>query len=66
MSINTAANITNHDLFYDWLIQCHRDLSDAQSQALNARLILILANHIGDLATLLDAMSTAREAVRDR
>ena len=66
MSINTTANITNHDLFYDWLIQCHRDLNDAQSQALNARLILILANHIGDLATLLDAMSTAREAVRDR
>ena len=66
MSINTTSNITNHDLFYDWLIQCHHDLTSEQSQAMNAQLILILANHIGDLATLLDAMTMARDGVRQR
>jgi hypothetical protein len=41
----------------------HRDLSDAQSQSANAQLILLLANHIGDHATLLEAMRIAREGV---
>jgi hypothetical protein len=38
----------------------HRDLVDEQSQALNARLILLLANHIGDLDVLTEAMARAR------
>jgi hypothetical protein len=41
----------------------HRDLSDAQSQSANAQLILLLANHIGDHATLLEAMRIARAGV---
>ncbi len=51
------------DDFYEMLIGAHRDLSDEQSELLNARLILILANHIGDLATLRDALQVAREGV---
>ena len=49
------------DDFYQDLIDAHRDLSDAQSQKLNARLILLLANHIGDLAVLRDAIAAASE-----
>jgi hypothetical protein len=50
------------DDFYELLIEAHRDLSDEDSQALNARLILLLANHIGDLRILQEALNTAREA----
>ena len=42
------------------LIDAHRDLSDDESAALNARLILILSNHIGDLALLREALGLAR------
>jgi hypothetical protein len=45
------------------LIDAHRELSDAQSALLNARLILLLANHIGDLNVLREALSIAREDV---
>jgi len=49
------------DDFYQYLIDAHRDLSDAQSQKLNARLILLLANHIGDLEILREAIDAAAE-----
>jgi hypothetical protein len=45
------------------LIATHRDLSDEQSELLNARLILVLANHIGDLGVLREALAVAREGV---
>lgn len=48
------------DEFYEALIQAHEGLDDAQSQALNARLILLLANHIGDLRLLREALQLAR------
>ena len=44
------------------LIETHRDLSDEQSALVNARLILLLANHIGDIAVLREAMTIARES----
>lgn len=56
----TAPNMVSPDDFYEALIDMHRDLDDAQSQAVNARLILLLANHIGDLQVLRDAMAYAR------
>jgi hypothetical protein len=59
----TAPNLTSPDDFYEALIEMHRDLDDAQSQAVNARLILLLANHIGDLQVLRDAMAHARADV---
>lgn len=49
------------DDFYELLINTHRDLSDDQSEQLNARLILILANHVGDIGTLRTALDTARK-----
>lgn len=51
------------DDFYELLINTHRDLSDEQSELLNARLILILANHIGDIGVLREALTIAREGV---
>lgn len=51
------------DDFYEALIEMHRDLSDEQSAAVNARMILLLSNHIGDIAVLREAMQIARADV---
>ncbi len=50
------------DEFYQHLIDAHNGLSDEQSEALNARLILLMANHIGDLKVLREALAAARES----
>ncbi|QXT39018.1 DUF2783 domain-containing protein [Gymnodinialimonas ceratoperidinii] len=60
MTLNTDLNIPDPDGFYDELLRAHEGLDKAQSDALNARLILILANHIGDRETLRDALAAAR------
>ncbi len=59
MTLNTAANIPDPDGFYAELLAVHDGLSDDESAALNARLILTLANHIGDRAVLSDALAVA-------
>ncbi|NML17839.1 DUF2783 domain-containing protein [Azohydromonas caseinilytica] len=51
------------DDFYQLLIDMHRDLSDEQSALVNAKLVLLLSNHIGDIAVLREAMALAREGV---
>ena len=51
------------DAFYAALVGIHDGLDDADSQRLNARLILLLANHIGDTTVLRAAMAAAREDV---
>jgi hypothetical protein len=48
------------DDFYQLLIDTHRDLSESQSAMLNAKLILILSNHIGNISVLREAMQIAR------
>jgi hypothetical protein len=48
------------DVVYERLVAAHRDLSDADSGALNARLVLLLSNHIGDLAVVTEAIVAAR------
>ena len=65
MPLITDSNLARPDDFYEALIDMHRDLNDAQSQSANAQLILLLANHIGDYATLIEAMQYAREGVAD-
>ena len=60
-SLIRKANITDQDGFYASLLAAHKDLSEAESQALNARLVLILANHIGRAAVLDQALSLARQ-----
>ena len=61
--LNTEPNITAPDDFYQDLIDLHRGLSDEQSALVNAKLILLLANHIGDPEVLRAAMAAAREDV---
>ena len=51
------------DDFYELLIDTHRELSDKQSALLNAKLILLLSNHIGDTALLREALALAREGL---
>ncbi len=59
-SLNTKANIKAPDEFYAELLAVHEGLSKAESDALNARLILLLANHIGDRDVLRDGMKAAQ------
>jgi hypothetical protein len=58
-ALNTQANIKGPDEFYAELLSVHEGLSKAESDALNARLILLLANHIGDRAVLSEALKAA-------
>lgn len=51
---------TPGDDFYELLIEGHRGLSDEQSELMNARLVLLLANHVGDLRVLREAIAAAR------
>ncbi|MGR3435942.1 MAG: DUF2783 domain-containing protein [Shimia sp.] len=62
MALNTVPNILDPDGFYDALLAAHRGLDADQSAALNARLVLLLANHVGDRATLQAALDAARSA----
>lgn len=57
----TTPNLTRADESYARLIATHDGLTEAESNALNARLILILMNHIGDHAILAEAMRLARD-----
>lgn len=63
MPLNTRPNLPRPDDFYEALIETHRGLSDEQSAMLNAQLILLLANHIGDMAVLREALAAARIAL---
>ena len=62
-SLNTDPNIDRPDDFYQALIDAHVGLTEAQSAALNARLILLLANQVGDYETLRTAIAAARAAL---
>jgi hypothetical protein len=62
-ALNTEPNLPAPDDFYEQLIATHRGLSDAQSAMVNAKLVLLLANHIGDPDVLAQAMSAAREGI---
>jgi hypothetical protein len=52
------------DDFYEALIRAHEGLSAAQSRALNARLVLILANHIGDPSVVQEAIGLAGRTLK--
>lgn len=59
-------NIPDPDGFYADLLALHDGMDEATSHALNARLVLILANHIGDRAVLSAALALARDTAGDR
>ena len=59
--LNTQPNFEAPDDFYEALIETHQGLTNDESHALNARLVLLLANHIGDLRVLQEALMLARK-----
>ncbi len=63
MPLNTKPNLTNPDDFYQDLIDLHRDLNEEQTREVNAKLILLLCNHIGDLDVLREAMRAAGKGI---
>ncbi len=60
MTLTLSPNIPDPDGFYDELLAAHEGLTAEESAALNARLILLLANHIGDRDVLRAAFDAAR------
>ena len=60
--LDTRARLKAPDDFYEALIDAHRGLSTDESHALNARLVLLLANQIGVQAVLCEALAAARDA----
>ncbi len=60
MMLNLSPNIADPDDFYAELINSQRDLDEEQALRMNARLILLLANHIGDRKVLAEAIGYAR------
>lgn len=58
--LNLEPNIANADDFYADLLAAHEGLSNDESNAYNARLLLILANHIGDRDVLSEALNAAK------
>lgn len=57
--LNLSPNIPDPDGFYQELIDSQRDMSEAEAETMNCKLILILANHIGDREVLRQAIATA-------
>jgi len=60
--LTLSANIPGADDFYAELIGAHEGLTKTQSDALNARLVLTLANHIGDREVLTEAIGASKAA----
>jgi hypothetical protein len=61
MHLVTEPHLEAPDDFYEALIEAHQGLDTAESHALNARLVLLLANHVGSLQVLREALAAARE-----
>lgn len=58
--LNLSQNLDDYEDFYEMLSDSHQDLDEGQSKMLNAQLILLLSNHIGDLTVLRQAFALAR------
>ena len=61
MKLVTDPNLPDRDAIYARLIEAHRGLGEADSAALNARLVLILMNHVGDEQAIAEAIDLALE-----
>ncbi|BAT61134.1 hypothetical protein GJW-30_1_03690 [Variibacter gotjawalensis] len=57
----TASRLPDPDIAYRMLVDAHRDLTAEESGGLNARLVLILANHIGNIDVLSQAIALAKQ-----
>jgi hypothetical protein len=59
--MKTASNLQDADGFYEQLLDAHAGLSREDSELLNARLILLLANQVGDAKVLRDCVAAAAQ-----
>ncbi|ABE38254.1 conserved hypothetical protein [Rhodopseudomonas palustris BisB5] len=62
-ALSIRSNFADPDAAYRMIVEAHRGVSDEQSAALDAALVLILANHIGDLDLLREAVTLAKRSV---
>jgi hypothetical protein len=60
MALSTSSNFARPDDAFRAVVEAHRGLTDEQSADLDAALVLILANHIGDLVVLREAIALAK------
>jgi Protein of unknown function (DUF2783) len=65
MALSTSSNFTKPDDAFRMIVEAHRGISDAQSADLDAALVLVLANHIGDLDVLREAIELAKRRLVD-
>ena len=65
MALSTRSNFAKPDDAFRMIVEAHRGLDDSQSADLDAALMLILANHIGDLEVLREAIDLARQSLTD-
>ena len=65
MALSTSSNFAKPDDAFRMIVESHRGLSDAQSADLDAALVLVLANHIGDLEVLSEAIELAKRRLVD-
>jgi len=63
MPLNHQSNVADPDGLYAAILDAHADLSELESAALNARLVLLLANHIGNADVILEALAAARKSL---
>jgi hypothetical protein len=63
--MKTTLNFSDHDAFYEQLLAAHEGLTEAQSAQLNARLILLLANQLGEQRLLAACIAAARAPFGD-
>jgi hypothetical protein len=63
--MKTDPNIAEPDAFYAALVSAHEGLSEADSHDLNARLVLLLANQVGDAPVLLACIAAARDGIAE-
>jgi hypothetical protein len=65
MALSTSSNFERPDDAFRAIVEAHRGLSDEQSADLDAALVLILANHIGDIGVLREALLLAKRRMAD-
>ncbi len=64
-ALRRTLNLARPDDVYNAIVDAHRDLTDEQCRAFDARLILLLANHVGDEDVLREALTAARQTLED-
>lgn len=63
MTLDTTPRLSDPDALFALLVEAHRDLPEAESRRLDAKLVLLLANHIGDMDVLRAAIALARAGI---